>query len=74
MITIHPADGLIKRLLQQQNPQASSPASPDAASISSATHSEESGDPAVKQHGSERELEAQLLQLYRANVRTKGKP
>ncbi|HXH73049.1 MAG TPA: hypothetical protein VNI58_09580 [Mariprofundaceae bacterium] len=80
MITIHPADGLIKRLLQQ-NPRQESSASSDVIPMRSRqaavgdpsprTPGRETDDPAIQQHASERDLESKLLQLYRANVRSR---
>lgn len=82
MVTIHPADGLIRRLLQQ-NPRQESAAPLDVipirsrqdaivGSISKSTRRED-GDPVIQQHASERELESKLLQLYRANVSPREK-
>jgi len=82
MMTIHPADGLINRLLQQnsrpsnaesQNVAPSKREVKDSVHISSAARNQEAPSqevpsPDVQRHAGERQLESQLLQLYRSNA------
>jgi len=68
MSTIHPADGLIRRLLKQN---AGSANAPDHADAPSTTQRGADHSPEAASHGRERRLESQLLQLYRANRATR---
>jgi len=68
MGTIHPADGLIHRLLKQNaKPSTAANSSEPASSVAiDVTQPVEAAAEEVSQ-GRERRLESQLLQLYRAN-------
>lgn len=68
---IHPADGLINRLLKQN----ARPASADSADTTTPAGDRGSNPSAtvVRSHGAEGRLESQLLQLYRANRAGKHK-
>lgn len=68
MSTIHPADGLINRLLKQNAQPSTAADKPETVHSAKSVAKQDSGaDSETPSLGKERRLESQLLQLYRAN-------